>query len=75
MNNRQNKKRFGALINESTYNRVNEFVRNNELITGKLVHGNILEIGLQLFFKEVEKRPFEELAVEYLTTGGATNEK
>lgn len=75
MNNRQNKKRFSALINESTYNRVNEFVRNNELITGKLVHSSILEIGLQLFFKEVEKRPFEELTVEYLTTGGATNEK
>lgn len=75
MNNRQNKKRFSALINESTYNRVNEFVRNNELITGKLVPGSILEIGLQLFFKEVEKRPFEELTVEYLTTGGATNEK
>lgn len=53
MNNRQNKKRFSALINESTYNRVNEFVRNNELITGKLVPGSILEIGLQLFFKEV----------------------
>ena len=75
MNNRQNKKRFSALINESTYNRVNEFVRNNELITDKLVHSSILEIGLQLFFKEVEKRPFEELTVEYLTTGGATNEK
>lgn len=45
MNNRQNKKRFSALINESTYNRVNEFVRNNELIIGKLVPGSILEIG------------------------------
>ena len=67
MSNRTNKKRFSALIHESTYNKVNEFVQNNELITAKLVPGAILEIGLNLFFKEVEKRPLEDIAVEYLT--------
>lgn len=67
MTNRQNKKRFSALINESTYNKVNDFVQTHELITGKLAPGSILEIGLQLFFKELESRPFEDIAVEYLT--------
>ena len=43
MANRTNKKRFSALIHESTYNKVDEFVRNNELITGRLVPGTILE--------------------------------
>ena len=63
----KNKRRFSALINESTYNKVSEFVKTNELITTKLTPGTVLEIGLCLFFKEIEKRPLEEIAVEYLT--------
>ena len=76
MKNRTKKKRFSALIHESTYNKVNEFVQNNELITARLVPGAVLEMGLNLFFKEVEKRPLEELAAEYLTNapGGAADE-
>ena len=76
MANRSNKKRFSALINESTYNKVNDFVRNNELITARLVPGTVLEIGLELFFKEVAVRPLEDIAVEYLTrdNGGADND-
>ena len=69
MTNRTSKKRFHALIHESTYNKVNEFVKNNELITARLVPGTILELGILLFFKEVEKRPLEEIAIEYLTDG------
>ena len=69
MTNRTNKKRFNAFINESTYNKVDEFVKNNELITGRLVPGTILEIGLNLFFKELEKRPFEQIAIEFLEDG------
>lgn len=76
MTQRQNKKRFSALIHESTYNKVNEFVKENELITARLVPGAVLEMGLNLFFKELEKRPLEEIAVEYLTAipGGNKNE-
>ena len=66
MTNRTNKKRFNAFINESTYNKVDEFVRNNELITGRLVPGTVLEISLELFFKELQKRPLEDIAAEYL---------
>lgn len=71
MTNRTNKKRFSALIHEDTYNKVNDFVKENELITGRLVPGTILEIGLNIFFKELEKRPLEDIAVEYLTDGRA----
>ena len=69
MSNRTNKRRFSALIHESTYNKVDEFVKNNELITGRLVPGMVLEMGINLFFKEVAKRPLEDIAVEYLTNG------
>ena len=69
MTNRSNKKRFNAFINESTYNKVSEFVKNNELINGRLVPGTVLEIGLNMFFKELEKRPFEDIAIEFLTDG------
>lgn len=64
---RTNKKRFSALIHESTYNKVNEFVKENELITARLVPGAILEMGLNLFFEEVEKKSLEDIAAEYLT--------
>ena len=66
MTKRTNKKRFSALIHEETYNKVNEFVKENELITARLVPGAVLEMGLNLFFNEVEKRPLEEIAIEYL---------
>ena len=66
MTKRTNKKRFSALIHEETYNKVNEFIKENELITARLVPGAVLEMGLNLFFNEVEKRPLEEIAIEYL---------
>lgn len=69
MNKINNKKRFSAFINENTYNNVKTFVKENELITTKLTPGTVLEIGLNLFFKELEKRPLEDIAVEYLTNG------
>ncbi len=68
---RTNKKRFSALIHESTYNKVNEFVKENELITARLVPGAILEMGLNLFFEEVKKKSLEDIAAEYLTKDNA----
>ncbi len=76
MKRKTNKKRFSALIHEKTYNNVSEFVKNNELITTRLTPGSILEMGLNLFFKEIETRPLEDIAVEYLTDGNpGANEK
>ena len=69
MERKTNKKRFSALIHKKTYDNVSEFVKNNELITTRLTPGTVLEMGLNLFFKELEKRPLEDIAVEYLTTG------
>ena len=62
-----NKRRFSALIHEATYNKVSEFVKENQLITTKLTPGSILEMSLNLFFKELESRKLEDIAVEYLT--------
>ena len=70
MKKRTNKKRFSAYIHAETYNKVNKFVKNNELITTRLTPGTILEIELNLFFKELEKNSLENLAVEYLTNEG-----
>ena len=70
MTNRTNKKRFSALIHESTYNKVNEFVKNNELVTTRLSAGSVLEMALELFFQEVTHRPLTDIAVEYLVNNG-----
>ena len=70
MERKTNKKRFSALIHETTYNKVSEFVKNNELITTRLTPGTVLEMGLNLFFKELEKRPLEDIAVEYIAGDG-----
>jgi len=70
MTKRTNKKRFNAFINEKTYNKVNEFVKNNELINARLVPGAVLEMGLALFFKELQTRSLEDIAVEYLIGDG-----
>ena len=66
MSKSKDKKRFSALINAETYNKVSDFVNENTLITTRLTPGSVLEIGLNLFFKELESRPFEDIAVEYL---------
>lgn len=64
------------MIQAETYDKVKEFTINNELVTTKLTPGTVLEMGLNLFFKELETRTLEEIAVEYLTKsnddGGVT---
>ena len=62
-----NKKRFNAMIQAETYDKVKKFTKENELVTTKLTPGTVLEMGLNLFFKELETRTLEEIAVEYLT--------
>ena len=62
----KDKKRFSALINAETYNKVSEFVKENSLINTKITPGSVLEMGLNLFFKELENKTLEDIAVEYL---------
>ena len=62
----KDKKRFSALINAETYNKVSEFVKENSIINTKITPGSVLEMGLNLFFKELENKTLEDIAVEYL---------
>ena len=62
-----NKKRFNSYIQSETYDKINNFIKENELITSKLTPGTVLEISLNLFFKELETRSLENITVEYLT--------
>ena len=66
-----NKHRLGVWIDENTYTELHKICKTNRLLTGRLTPGVIVEIGLNLFFKELEKRPLEEIAIEYLTNGNA----
>ena len=66
MSKSKDKKRFSALINADTYNKVSEFVKENSIINTKITPGSVLEMGLNLFFKELENKTLEDIAVEYL---------
>ena len=66
-----NKHRLGVWIEENSYTESHKVCNTNRLLTGRLTPGVIVEIGLNLFFKELEKRPLEDIAVEYLTNGNA----
>ena len=66
-----NKHRLGVWIEENTYTDLHRVCKTNRLLTGRLTPGVIVEIGLNLFFKELEKRPLEDIAVEYLTKSDA----
>ena len=66
-----NKHRLGVWIEENTYTDLHRVCKTNRLLTGRLTPGVIVEIGLNLFFKELEKRPLEEIAIEYLTKSDA----
>lgn len=65
-----NKKRMSVWLNENTYEKTHEFAKNNDLITNRVSVGLIVEIALNLFFTEVEKRPIEDIVTQYLTNDG-----
>lgn len=69
MSNNKNKKKLCILIDLDTYNKVFDFAENNQLLNRRLVPGAIVQMGVNLFFKELQTRPLEDIAGEYLTTG------
>lgn len=69
MSNNKNKKKLCILIDMGVYNKVFDFAENNQLLNRRLVPGAIVEMGLNLFFKELQQRPLADIASEYLTTG------
>ena len=70
MTNIKSKHRLGVWIDENTYTDLHRVCNTNRLLTGRLTPGVIVEIGLNLFFKEVQQRPLEDIAVEYLLGDG-----
>ena len=63
----EDKKRFSVFINAETNKKAHEFVKNNDLIMDRLTLASMMEMALNLFFKEVETRNLESIAIDYLT--------
>jgi hypothetical protein len=66
MANIQEKHRLGVHLNTDTYNELNDFIRNNELVTSKLSKGTVITIALNMLFKTAEHRDISDLMMEYL---------
>lgn len=60
------KHRLNTNINIDTYEKLNEFIKNNEVITSKLSKGTVITIALNLLFKTAEHRDLSLLMMEYL---------
>lgn len=66
MVNKRNKERFSVFINAETNKKAHEFVKDNNLIMERLTLASVMEMALNLFFKEVESRDIESIAIDYL---------
>ena len=65
MNNNK-KERFSVFINAETNKKAHEFVKNHDLIMERLTLASVMEMALNCFFKEVESRNLESVAIDYL---------
>lgn len=66
MSNKQKKHRLNTHINMDTYDELNDFIRNNEVITSKLNKGTVITIALNLLYKTAEHTDISQLMMEYL---------
>ena len=66
MENKRDKERFSVFINAETNKKAHEFVKDNDLIMERLTLASVMEMALNLFFKEVESRNLESIAIDYL---------
>ena len=66
MENKRDKERFSVFINAETNEKAHNFVKDNDLIMERLTLASVMEMALNLFFKEVESRNLESVAIEYL---------
>ena len=73
-NNIKTKHRLNTNINIDTYNELDEFIKNNEVITSKLSKGTIITIALNLLFKTAEHRDLSQLMMEYLQDHNAADD-
>lgn len=66
MSNKQEKHRLNTNINMDTYNELNDFIKNNEVITSKLNKGTVITLALNLLYKTTEHTDISQLMMEYL---------
>lgn len=63
---KQKKHRLNTNINMDTYDELNDFIKNNEVITSKLNKGTVITIALNLLYKTTEHTDISQLMMEYL---------
>lgn len=66
MSNIQKKHRLNTWVNMDTYNSLDEFIRDNEVLTTKLNKGTVITLALNLLYKTVEHTDISQLMMEYL---------
>lgn len=66
MSNIKEKHRLNTFINMDTYDSLNDFIKNNEVITSKLSKGTVITIALNILFKTAEHTDISQLMMEYL---------
>ena len=66
MSNKKEKHRLNTNINMDTYDELNDFIKNNEVITSKLNKGTVITIALNLLYKTTEHTDISQLMMEYL---------
>lgn len=66
MTNTKKKHRLNTNINMDTYDELNDFIKNNEVITSKLNKGTVITIALNLLYKTTEHTDISQLMMEYL---------
>lgn len=60
------KHRLNTNINMDTYRELNDFIKNNEVITNKLNKGTVITLALNLLYKTTEHTDISVLMMEYL---------
>ena len=68
------KHRLNTFINMDTYDELNSFIKNNEVITSKLNKGTVITIALNLLYKTTEHTDISQLMMEYLQDHNNTAE-
>lgn len=74
MSKKVKKHRLNTFINMDTYDELNSFIKNNEVITSKLNKGTVITIALNLLYKTTEHTDISQLMMEYLLDHKTTAE-
>lgn len=64
--NKLKKHKLNTYINMNTYNQLNDFIKNNKIITSKLNKRTVITLSLNLLYKTTEHTDISQLMMEYL---------